>query len=94
MRCSYIASFRGPILLSAPHSARICRGGQLTKTRERIHLREQYVSTLVLKIAAEIEKIQRENNLNASKIIQTSVLIWNKDKKFDKFCLDPNYLVR
>lgn len=53
----YIACYRGPILLSAPHSTRIQRGGALTKCKERIHLREQWVSTLVLKLALEIENL-------------------------------------
>jgi hypothetical protein len=40
IKTPYIASFRGPILLSAPHSARIIRGGVHTQSKERIHLRE------------------------------------------------------
>lgn len=57
LQVPYIASFRGPILLSAPHSTRVQRGGKKTDTKERLHLREQWVSTLALKIAIEIERI-------------------------------------
>lgn len=28
------------------------------------------------------------------KTVKASILIWNKDKKFDKCTLDPNYLVK
>jgi hypothetical protein len=57
IRTPYIASFRGPILLSAPHSSKLQRGGALTSSKERIHLREQWVSTLIFKLAIEIENI-------------------------------------
>jgi len=53
----YLVSLRGPILLSAAHSTKIMRGGKLTKTKERTHLREQWVSTIVLKVALEIERL-------------------------------------
>lgn len=89
----YIASFRGPILLSAPHSTKIQRGGALSKTKERIHLREQWVSTLVLKLAIAIEQLTT-NNTNYKKALKASVLFWSKDKKYNKHTLDPNYLVK
>ena len=95
----YIASFRGPILISAPHSIRLKRGGHHTKSKERIHLREQWVSTLILKLVAEMEQIQLKNSIFASdfdykKITRASFLFWSKEKKYDKFTLDPNYLVK
>jgi hypothetical protein len=40
IKTPYVSLNRGPILFSAPHSARIKRGGPHTKTKERIHLRE------------------------------------------------------
>ena len=92
IKTPYVACFRGPILLSAPHSARILRGGTHTKTKERIHLREQWASTLAIKLAVEIEKLQTQ--VDGTKVVRASVLVWNKDKKYDKSTLDPNYLVR
>ena len=97
IKTQYVACFRGPILLSAPHSSRIMRGGTHTKTKERLHLREQWVSTLTLKLAIAIEELQKaelESPKESAKAIRASVLFWNKDKKFDKYTLDPNYLVK
>jgi hypothetical protein len=98
-----VASIRGPILLSCPHSCRLSRGGYFSQTKERIHLREQYVSTLIIKLAYEIEVLQRERIANRQSTVgqkqvpqvnKVSLLFWNREKKFDKFTLDPNYLVR
>ena len=71
-------------------------------------MREQYVSTLILKLAYEIEQLQRDRYFKDKQkaaalllkpgtnpsVTKVSVLFWNRDKKFDKFTLDPNYLVR
>ena len=70
-----------------------------SKTKERLHLREQWVSTLALKLAIAIEEIQKEDadspkTEQSYKAIRASFLFWNKDKKFDKYTLDPNYLVK
>ena len=97
IKTQYVACFRGPILFSAPHSSRIMRGGTHTKTKERLHLREQWVSTLALKLAIALEEMQKtgaDSPSESAKAIRGSVLFWNKDKKFDKYTLDPNYLVK
>ena len=97
IKTPYVACFRGPILLSAPHSSRIMRGGTHTKTKERLHLREQWVSTLALKLIIAIEELQKSGSDSPTeqiKAVRGSVLFWNKDKKFDKYTLDPNYLVK
>jgi len=92
IKTPYIASFRGPILLTAPHSSRVMRGGVLTKTKERIHLREHWVSTLALRLALEIER--RAPPSKESQPLRASFMIWHKGKKFSKTDLDPNYLVK
>jgi hypothetical protein len=67
------------------------------------------VGALILRLAYEIEQIQRDRLkgfkpaqshqaaqkvMSSPSIHKVSVLIWNREKKFDKFTLDPNYLVR
>ena len=56
---SYFANLgRGPILLTAPHTCMLFRGGKVMAERERTHKREHWVSTIVLMIADAMEEIQ------------------------------------
>jgi hypothetical protein len=80
-----VANFKGPILFTAPHSFKLNRGGADWGDNERIHWREQYTSHLAIKMANCIGKYTD----GAS----GSFMVWNKDKKFSKSDLDPNYLM-
>jgi len=74
----------GVILLTAPHSIKLTRGGAATGDKSRIHKRERYTAEVVLKIAAELEKLG----------IPTAIMIWNRASGHKKMNLDPNYLVK
>ena len=50
----------GQILLTAPHSLPVKRGGSIVKQRERTHLREHWVSTLCLMLVQEIQELEEE----------------------------------
>ena len=55
----YVANLsRGPILLTAPHSTKVKRGGSLVNQKERTHLREHWASTIVLLLAQAIEEME------------------------------------
>jgi len=52
---TYLANVnRGPILLTAPHSALIYRGGKTSDTKVRLHMREHWTSTIVLMLSKSI----------------------------------------
>jgi hypothetical protein len=56
---SYVANLsRGPILITAPHSALVKRGGGATNTKLRTHWREHWASTIVLMLAQAIEELE------------------------------------
>jgi hypothetical protein len=55
---SYVANLsRGPILLTAPHSNTMFRGGPFMGQTTRGHRREHWASTIVLQLADAIEDI-------------------------------------
>ena len=52
---TYLASLnQEPILLTAPHSCQVTRGGDATNQKERVHLREHWISTIAIMLAKEM----------------------------------------
>ena len=40
-----------------------------------------------------MDRVKEQRSKSKAPINRVSILIWNREKKFDKFTLDPNYLV-
>eukprot|EP00002_Diphylleia_rotans_P001219 TRINITY_DN10684_c0_g1_i1.p1 TRINITY_DN10684_c0_g1~~TRINITY_DN10684_c0_g1_i1.p1 ORF type:complete len:521 (-),score=88.29 TRINITY_DN10684_c0_g1_i1:234-1796(-) len=76
----------GPILITAPHSLRLIRGGQ-NGERRRIHRRERWVSEIVVKLASALQ--------NACGLCP-GFMIWNlfTARTAHRENLDPNYLTK
>ena len=74
---SYIANLsRGPILLTAPHSAVLFRGGiSVDGKKERTHMRESWAASIVLMLANEIDNLQAKSKQKTG----ASFIVWNKD---------------
>jgi len=92
---SYIANLnRGPILLTAPHSNVMFRGGEFMNDKLRTHMREHWASSIVLKLSHAIAEIQRNRKAPANK--EASYVVWNCDQSGVKKeqVLDPNYLIQ
>ena len=53
---NYIASLSAPILLTGPHTANLNRGGKATGIPVKKHLREMWVSTIVLMLADALQE--------------------------------------
>lgn len=76
---SYLANFsRGPILLTAPHSCMVKRGGLFEGDKVRQHLREQYTSTIVLGLTHHIEKLMQAPKQKTK--VNASYCVWSKEK--------------
>ena len=71
------------MLLTAPHSMKLTRGGGATGERTRIHKRERYTSEVVLRLGAALHELG----------IPTAVMVWNRASGHKKRNLDPNYLL-
>jgi hypothetical protein len=95
----YECMVQGPIFLTAAHSAMLLRGVGIEGARKRIHLREKWVSYIVLRLAYYLSKIHCEKKKAKAKSQKAysgnsiaSFMVWSKDKKYDTEDLDPNYL--
>ena len=56
-KSKHVAYINGPILFTAPHSAKLKRGGKDYGDKRRTHLREQYTSVLAMRFAMETSNI-------------------------------------
>lgn len=72
----------GPVLITAPHSMRLMRGGG--KERSRLHKRERYTAEITLTVARELALLG----------LPASLMVWNRIAGPGKGRLDPNYLLR
>jgi len=70
------------VLITAPHSLKLQRGGKGTPEKARMHLRERNAAEAALKLAAELNK----------RGIRTGFVIWNRGAGYDSRNLDPNCL--
>eukprot|EP01062_Namystynia_karyoxenos_P052880 TRINITY_DN4257_c1_g1_i2.p2 TRINITY_DN4257_c1_g1~~TRINITY_DN4257_c1_g1_i2.p2 ORF type:complete len:506 (+),score=157.20 TRINITY_DN4257_c1_g1_i2:63-1520(+) len=82
-----VVHIEGPVMLTAPHGLEVWRGGQLGE-RRRVHLRERWVTELVLKLS------QAVGSHLSGVMLSTSFVVWNAAtaRKQDEANLDPNYL--
>lgn len=79
----YLAMIGGPLLFTAPHSAKLKRGH--TGESVRTHLREKYTACLSMKLAC----MYADKKKNAP----GSYCVWSSSHKFNETDLDPNYLL-
>ena len=91
-RSHYLASINGPILITAPHSGKLQRGGAEYGEKRRTHLREKYTNVIAMKLALEVSKLLK--NPATGKVTGQigSFCIWSKDHKLNEDDLDPNYV--
>jgi hypothetical protein len=73
-------------MLTAPHGLKVWRGGKAHGDRRRVHLRERYITEIVLKLALRVE---------AKTGVPCSFVCWNMKTAvdLDKNNKDPNYLL-
>ena len=76
----------GPLLFTAPHSAKIKRGYPDLGESVRTHLREKYTACLAMKLASMYADKRKGNALG-------SYCVWSSSHKFNNTDLDPNYLL-
>ena len=79
-----ICCLGGPILLSAPHSMKLMRGGGDTGEKSRMHKRERYTAEIAMIVAKELHLAGTP----------ASVLVWNRICGPGRDRMDPNYLLR
>lgn len=91
-KSKHIASINGPFLFTAPHSAKLKRGGAEYDEKRRTHLREKYTSSLALKFALEVSAQYKDSATGRIPGILGSFCFWSKEHKFNEVDLDPNYL--
>jgi len=94
---------QGPIFITAAHSTKLQRLGLYSGDKNRIHLREEWVAYLAIRLAYHLSKIHSEkkkeeakeeskgSNLVAAEKL-ASFMVWSKDKPFNKDDIDPNYI--
>ena len=80
----FLCCLRGPILITAPHSIKIVRGGGDTLERTRNHKRERWTAEISMLVAKELHLAG----------LPASVMVWNRIAGPGKGRLDPNYLLR
>eukprot|EP01064_Diplonema_japonicum_P039013 TRINITY_DN966_c3_g1_i1.p1 TRINITY_DN966_c3_g1~~TRINITY_DN966_c3_g1_i1.p1 ORF type:complete len:399 (+),score=56.48 TRINITY_DN966_c3_g1_i1:69-1199(+) len=77
----------GPVMFTAPHGLELYRGGEFGE-RRRVHLKERWVTELVLKLSIAVgDRLSKHMGTS-------SFIIWNPDTAVsqDPMNLDPNYL--
>jgi len=70
------------VLITAPHSMKLLRGGKGTPEQGRKHLRERHAAEAALGIAKELNRLG----------IPTAFMLWNRGSGYDERNLDPNCL--
>jgi hypothetical protein len=76
----------GPLLFTAPHSAKLKRGHpDVYGESVRTHLREKYTACLSMKLACMLA--------DKKKSAPGSYCVWSSSHKFNDTDLDPNYLL-
>ncbi|CAE7706757.1 unnamed protein product, partial [Symbiodinium necroappetens] len=79
----YIYCLGGPVLITAPHSIKILRGGGDTQERTRNHKRERWTAEISMIVARELCRAG----------LPASVMVWNRAAGPGHGRLDPNYLL-
>lgn len=79
----YVCWLRGPILLTAPHSLKLVRGGGADSEFTRNHKRERWTAEIAVAVARELHRSGTP----------AGMVIWNRTVKPERGRLDPNYLV-
>lgn len=79
----YVCWLGGPILLTAPHSMKIMRGGGETGERMRAHKRERWTAEMALVLARQLH----------TRGVPASVMFWNRIAGPGSGRKDPNYLL-
>lgn len=80
----FFCSLQGRILITAPHSLKLERGGNAKGEQVRTHLRERWTAEIAVALAHELDNIG----------MPASVMVWNRAAKSQKGRLDPNFLTR
>lgn len=80
----YRAIFKGPILLTAPHTTDFTLGDGSPLSTQRDHLLESNLGMILPKLVYEIDQILGEGS--------ASYMIWNFPRIGSTMDLDPNYL--
>jgi len=75
---------QGQVLITAPHSLKLERGGAASGEKVRTHLRERWTAEIALALAREL------SNLG----LPASVMVWNRTARPRGGRLDPNFLTR
>ncbi|CAK9004677.1 Uncharacterized protein CT_035 [Durusdinium trenchii] len=80
----FVCCLGGPILITAPHSMKIVRGGGGTLERTRNHKQERWTAEISMLVARELYLAG----------LPASVMVWNRIAGPGRGRLDPNYLLR
>lgn len=78
----YVCALSGPVLLTAPHSIKLVRGGGDTGEATRNHKRERWTAEAVLTVAQGLHRAG----------LPASVMFWNPVAGPARGRMDPNYL--
>lgn len=77
-------SLQGQVLITAPHSLKLERGGDASGEQVRTHFRERWTAEIALALAREL----------GAAGLPASFMVWNRAARPSAKRLDPNFLTR